>query len=174
MKWLVVWTTGIFNDFSVFLFFFFLFSSSLKIVHTNIVPEQLGHIWKVEPLGMIEIWLQKHELEVAFFQMNFWLPSTLSMLELINLNSWTNLLENRSFTWWRYFTTKTRMLCQNAFLFKFMFSLGNKETIEKKQASFNRGQWQLSGFGSKITSSCKWPLCSCSIYYYYYISFAGR
>ena len=39
---------------------------------------------------------------------------------------------NRSFAWWRYFTTKTRMLCQNAFLFKFVFfSLGNKETIGK-------------------------------------------
>ena len=38
---------------------------------------------------------------------------------------------NRSFAWWRYFTTKTRMLCKNAFLSKFVFSLGNKETIEK-------------------------------------------
>lgn len=63
----------------------------------------------------------------CIFQMNFWLPSTLSMLELINLNSWTNLLENRSFTRWRNFTTRTRMLCQNAFLFKFMFSLGNRD-----------------------------------------------
>ena len=38
---------------------------------------------------------------------------------------------NRSFARWRYFTTKTRMLCQNAFLFKFIFSLGNEETIGK-------------------------------------------
>ena len=38
---------------------------------------------------------------------------------------------NRSFARWRYFTTKTRMLCQNAFLFKFSFSVGNKETIKK-------------------------------------------
>ena len=67
----------------------------------------------------------------CIFELNFWLPSTLSTLELINLNSWTCLLENRSFTRWRNFTIRTRMLCQNAFLFKFMFSLGNKETIEK-------------------------------------------
>ena len=38
---------------------------------------------------------------------------------------------NRPFGWWRHFTTKTRMLCQNAFLFKLVFSLGYKETIGK-------------------------------------------
>ena len=31
----------------------------------------------------------------------------------------------------RHFTSKTRMLCQNAFLFKFVFSRGNKKTIGK-------------------------------------------
>ena len=38
---------------------------------------------------------------------------------------------NKSVAWWRYFITKTGMLCQNAFLFKFVFSLGNKEIIGK-------------------------------------------
>ena len=32
---------------------------------------------------------------------------------------------------WRYFTTKPKMLCQNAFLFKFVSSLGNRETTGK-------------------------------------------
>ena len=41
------------------------------------------------------------------------------------------LNNNRPFAWWRHFTTKTTMLCQNAFLFNFVFSLGYKETIGK-------------------------------------------
>lgn len=38
---------------------------------------------------------------------------------------------NGSFAQWRFFTTKTRMLCQKAFFFKFVLSLGNKEPITK-------------------------------------------
>ena len=40
-------------------------------------------------------------------------------------------LHNRSFARWRYLTTKPRMLGQNAFLFKFVFSLRSKDTIRK-------------------------------------------
>ena len=38
-------------------------------------------------------------------------------------------IEKSPFAWWRYCTPKTKMLCQNPFVFKFVFSLGSKETI---------------------------------------------
>ena len=56
---------------------------------------------------------------------------------------------NRSFAWWRYFTTKTRMLCQNAFLFKFVFSLGNKEKIGKISVT-------IEASNSILVSVVKW------------------
>ena len=130
VKWLVVWTTGIFNNFLVFLFFFpFFFLSQNRSYQysprTVSSRTESGAPWNDRDM------IAETRTWSCIFELNFWLPSTLSTLELINLNSWTNLLENRSFTRWRNFTIRTRMLCQNAYSFKFMFSLGNKETIEK-------------------------------------------
>ena len=59
--------------------------------------------------------------------------------------------------WWRYFSPMTRKLCQKALLFKFVFSIGNKETIGKNQPD-NKGHWQHSGPCSKMMPSWKWPM----------------
>ena len=62
----------------------------------------------------------------------------------------------RAFAWLRYFTTKTWMPCRNAFLFKFVFPLENKETIII-------GKISLTIEATKsilvlVVKSCKWPI----------------
>ena len=64
-------------------------------------------------------------------------------------NSTRSIELNSSFAWLRYFTTHTRTLCQNAFLFKFVFSLKNKATIgkisltiEATNSSLNVAKWR--------------------------------
>ena len=50
--------------------------------------------------------------------------------------------------------TKTRMLCQNAFSFKFVFHLGNKGTIGKISLTIKTTE-QHFVLGSKMTPSFK-------------------
>ena len=78
------------------------------------------------------------------------------MFSLVRVAFYLTLIGvNRPFARWRHFTTTTRII----FVFPFIFRLDNLSNLHK-----NGKILKDSGRGSRMTSSCKWPICLVTVW----------
>ena len=106
--------------------------------HTN-----LKH-WPLWHYHIVKQWPSMTACTLYFIFVQYWLTSKcFTNLSLRSIDVTYDLtfraskinnelrIEKVPFAWWRYFTPKTRMLCQNPFSFKLSSLLGIKRQLER-------------------------------------------